>query len=91
MLGPVSKGMGPFNATYAIFFVDRGTMYKKTAIVFPPEDADWIRNQLLVHLNVDLDDEWKRYWLEIPPGNDLKASLAAFWDKVRRLAESFDE
>lgn len=66
-------------------------MYKKTAIVFPPEDADWIRNQLLAHLNIDLDDEWKRYWLEIPPGNDLKASLAAFWDKVRRLAESFNE
>ena len=66
-------------------------MYKKTAIVFPPEDADWIKNQLLVNLNIDLDDEWKRYWLEIPPGNDLKASLAAFWDKVRRLAESFNE
>ena len=90
-MGPVSKGMGPFSATYTIFFVDRETMYKKTAIVFPPEDADWIRNQLLVHLNIDLDDEWKRYWLEIPPGNDLKASLAAFWDKVRRLAESFNE
>ena len=90
-MGPVSKGMGPFSATYAIFFVDWRTVYKKTDIMFPPEDADWIKNQLLVHLNIDLDDEWKRYWLEIPPGNDLKASLAAFWDKVRRLAESFNE
>lgn len=77
--------MGPFSATYAIFFVDWKTMTLPASKKIPPEDAEWIKTELLTKLNIDLDQEWMQYWMEIPPGSNVRESIDAFWDYVRGL------